>query len=239
MKNRPLLLGVLSFSFLILALTPLLRLFQTHGTEIFYSRVFFESLTPHDGILIVGGVLSASLTLHASRLLVGLIPLLCLLAALEVFISVPPTHLIADAEIGLWSASSFLIFQILWMLPGPRKALFQPHLRWWKTSRRLRLDTAANVRTGFGQTYVSRLSNLSREGMLLVTKADFQAGDRLDVRFVLGPFNVIHCRAEVVRKDVRPEQSAYGLRIFQIKPSSRVQMKRYFEKFTRSNEIAA
>lgn len=59
---------------------------------------------------------------------------------------------------------------------------------------------------------------------------DFASGQLLELRFLLGPLCVIHCRAEVVRKDGEDGANRYGLKIVQIKSDSRARVRDYMDR---------
>jgi len=230
MNSRPRLLHVLSISFLLLCLTPFLRVLHSQGLGAFAQESLIDLFTLRDWTLVLTGLLGALLARNASRVLAMGVPLLSLLAGLEIFWEMGASKNFLHASPSFWSASIFLATQILWLFRGPRKALLNPRSRWWTTPKRITVSAVANIRTGFGKTFVSRVTNLSKEGIQLDSSAEFQKGQYLNIRFLLGPLCVIQCKAEVVRKQNRPDHASYGLRILEMRTNSRLQMKRYMER---------
>jgi hypothetical protein len=230
MHQRPRLLTVISFSFLLLSATPLLRFYHHFGNDVFDIEALTQGLSIKDWALVWLGLGGALLARNASRILAAGLPLLTILAGLELlFDSRAKTNLL-EASPSLWSAGLFLTMQFLWIIPSARRALMSPKTHWWKTPRRVPLNASANVRTGFGKNFLSKVSNISRTGLLLDTSADFHPGQFLEVRFLLGPLCVIHCRAEVVRRQLEADRGKYGLRILEMRTNSRVQMERYLNR---------
>jgi hypothetical protein len=230
MHQRPRLLTVISFSFLLLSVTPLLRFYHHFGNDVFDLEALMQGLSIKDWALVWLGLGGALLARNASRILSAGLPLLTILAGLEVFFDTRTGTNLLEASPSLWSAALFLVMQSLWLLPEPRRALISPRTHWWKTPPRVTINASANIRTGFGKNFVSKISNISRTGLLLDTPADFHPGQFLEVRFLLGPLCVIHCRAEVVRRQLEADRGKYGLRILEMKTNSRVQMERYLNR---------
>jgi hypothetical protein len=230
MHQRPRLLTVISFSFLLLSVTPLLRFLHHFGNDVFDYEALMQGLSIKDWSLIWLGLGGAMLARNASRILALGLPLLTILACLEVLYDSKTGGTLLEAAPSLWSASLFVAMQFLWLAPKPRRALLRPRTHWWKTPPRITVNASANIRTGFGKNFVSKVSNISKTGLLLETPADFHPGQFLEVRFLLGPLCVIHCRAEVVRKKLDEERGKYGLRILEMRTNSRVQMERYLNR---------
>ncbi len=231
MKTRPRVLSVLAVSFLFIALVPLLKNFEIRGFEGF-RNLGLETLGLLGTMISLIAFAMFPLTLRASRVVVPGTLLLLAYALWNLAAYREDPFALFNAAPSAWASALFVVHQPLWLLRGAHRPVMSPELRWWRTPQRVPLAAAAHVRTGFGKTFLSNIRNLSRKGILLDTKAQFSRGDLIDVRFVLAPFCVIHCRAEVVRREDRSEVSSYGLKILQMRTDSRVQLNRFFERTT-------
>jgi hypothetical protein len=243
MKGRPWVLTLLSVSFVVFAMSPLLSVLHDYGTSGLSPSSLLQVLGAEDWAVLGLGTMGAVLAWHASSILTLFLPLLSMLAVWEGYLVYDDSMDLARATPQTIACAIFLAMQFLWLLPRPRQALLDPHKRWWKTPPRALACAAALVRTGTGEDYASTVRNLSHKGLLLDLHEGgegdpLKPGQIIDIRFLLGPLSVVQVRAEVVRRQARMPRNdrrkqdpgvQFGLRFLPLTSSAKTQIERYME----------
>ena len=187
---------------------------------------------------LLAGFCGLLFVINASKKTLIFLPAFCLLASWEAFNAFHASQSLSGVSLSFVATGLFLTSQGFWFVGNAKKALVHPEYRWWNTPPRFLASAPAQVRTHKGSSYISRVMNLSDDGLLIDLpsvrdgEGNFRQGQLLDLRFQLEPLKIVHCRAEVVRKDQAENGERYGLRVVQMGSESRKKLRQYMKNET-------
>lgn len=215
MRERPREFRILAAILILAAASFPIQVMMAYGYTPLELDAALAGLSPLNWFVIFASVIHAYLIYEAAPSVLISTPIFLLLVGWNNYV-VARTGLNSSTWAAFFATAAAFLIHLPMFRKDTRRVLFNPKLRWWRTSRRKRASMRAIIRPVMGGELQSCTFDVSASGAFIrmdsanwlplknvnfykLQQSNLKVGSRCSVRLLIDHMRVIQCGAEIVR----------------------------------------